>query len=96
MSLVDTRTLRDKGAFLSTADGFEKLYPPTPGIRAVDTTAAGDSFTASVAIDIASGLQLSDAILCAMAIAEIVITRKGAQASIPSKIDLRERGLLPK
>jgi ribokinase len=89
-------TLGAKGAFLSTADGFEKLYPPTPGIRAVDTTAAGDCFTASVAIDMASGLRLSDAILRAMAIAEIVITKKGAQASIPSKNDLQERGLLPK
>ena len=89
-------TLGDKGAFLSTADGFEKLYPPTPGIRAVDTTAAGDSFTASVAISLASGLKLSDAIQSAMAVAEIVITRKGAQASIPSKGELQERGLLPR
>lgn len=87
-------TLGDKGAFLSTADGFERLYPPTPGIRAVDTTAAGDSFTASVAISLASGLPLQGAILSAMAVAEIVITRKGAQASIPSKEELRERGLL--
>ena len=87
-------TLGDKGAFLSTADGFEKLYPPTPGIHAVDTTAAGDSFTASVAISLASGLELPDAIQSAMAVAEIVITRKGAQASIPSKEELRNRGML--
>jgi ribokinase len=87
-------TLGDKGAFLSTADGFERLYPPTPGIRAVDTTAAGDSFTASVAISLASGLALPDAIQSAMAVAEIVITRKGAQASIPSKEELRVKGLL--
>jgi ribokinase len=89
-------TLGDKGAFLSTADGFERLYPPTPGIRAVDTTAAGDSFTASVAISLASGQKLPDAIQSAMAVAEIVITRKGAQASIPSKDELRERVLFPK
>ena len=87
-------TLGDKGAFLSTADGFEKLYPPTPGIHAVDTTAAGDSFTASVAISLASGLELPNAIQSAMAVAEIVITRKGAQASIPSKEELRNRGML--
>jgi sugar/nucleoside kinase (ribokinase family) len=31
-----------------------------------------------------------------MAVAEIVITRKGAQASIPSKDELRERVLFPK
>ncbi len=88
-------TLGDKGAFLSTADGFERFYPPTPGIRAVDTTAAGDSFTASVAISLASGLKLPDAIQSAMAVAEIVITRKGAQSSIPTKDELREKGLLP-
>jgi len=88
-------TLGDKGAFLSTEDGFEKVYPPTPGIRAVDTTAAGDSFTASVAISLASGLPLADAISSAMAVAEIVITRKGAQASIPTKGELMEKGLLP-
>lgn len=87
-------TLGDKGAFLSTADGFEKHYPPTPGIRAADTTAAGDSFTASVAISLASGLSLPDAIRSAMAVAEIVITRQGAQASIPTKDELRELGLL--
>ncbi len=87
-------TLGDKGAFLSTADGFERFYPPTPGIRAVDTTAAGDSFTASVAISLASGLELPDVIQSAMAVAEIVVTRKGAQASIPSKEELRERELV--
>jgi sugar/nucleoside kinase (ribokinase family) len=30
-----------------------------------------------------------------MAVAEIVITRKGAQASIPTKAELTEKGLLP-
>jgi ribokinase len=88
-------TLGDRGAFLSAEDGFEALYPATPGIRAVDTTAAGDSFTASVAISLASGLPLPDAIRSAMAVAEIVITRKGAQASIPTKAELTEKGLLP-
>ena len=88
-------TLGERGAFLSAEDGYERLYPPTPGIRAVDTTAAGDSFTASVAISLASGQALADAIGGAMAVAEIVITRKGAQASIPTRLELVEKGLLP-
>ncbi len=81
-------TLGDKGAFLSTDAGLEQHFQPSPDIQVVDTTAAGDSFTASVAIALALGYDLAQAIPKAMAVSEIVVTRKGAQASIPNKHEL--------
>ncbi len=50
----------------------------------VDTTAAGDSFTAAVAVSLAKGADLVSAIEFADKVATIVVTKKGAQSSIPS------------
>ncbi len=53
-------------------------------VRAVDTTAAGDSFLAGLAVKLAEGQDLEDAIDYAQRVASIAVTRKGAQPSIPT------------
>ncbi|MBB5190273.1 ribokinase [Silvimonas terrae] len=57
-------------------------YPGTP-VKAVDTTAAGDTFAGGFAAALARGATVHDAILLGQRAAAISVTRAGAQPSIP-------------
>ena len=76
-------TLGEKGVYL---DEYEKgvIRIPSHKVQAVDTTAAGDSFTAALAIMMAEGKSLQEAAEFANSVSAIVVTRKGAQCSIPT------------
>ncbi|HAQ56631.1 MAG TPA: ribokinase [Acholeplasmatales bacterium] len=52
-------------------------------VKVVDTTAAGDTFVGSIAVAIASGSGVEDALAFANAAAALTISRLGAQCSIP-------------
>lgn len=79
-------TLGAKGAFLSTG-ATRQLIPTTP-VKAVDTTAAGDCFNGALAVALAEGLQLPEAVAFASKAAAISVTRMGAQASMPTRNEL--------
>lgn len=53
-------------------------------VRAVDTTGAGDSFTAALAWRLGLGESLSDAAAYAARVGAATATRKGAQVSFPT------------
>jgi ribokinase len=76
-------TWGDKGAVLATNNQF-KVFPTTE-VRVVDTTAAGDTFTAAIAVAISENKTLGEAIEFANRVAAVVVTREGAQTSIPTK-----------
>lgn len=57
-------------------------------IRPVDTTAAGDSFTAGLAVARAEGLSWADALRFANACGAIACTRFGAQPSLPRRSEV--------
>jgi ribokinase len=76
-------TLGAKGAYLCPETGEEALIPAQK-VRAVDTTAAGDAFTAAFACRIAMGDGLLAAASFANQVSAIVVTRPGAQSSIPT------------
>ena len=59
----------------------------------VDTTAAGDSYVAGLAIALAQGDSLDDAVELASRVSNIVVTRKGAQTSIPSFEELENASI---
>lgn len=59
-------------------------------VNAVDSTAAGDTFGASLAIQLCKGMQMEKAILFAHAAAGICVSRKGAQDSIPTEEEVEE------
>lgn len=61
--------------------------PPFP-VRAVDSTAAGDTFNAALAVSLAEGAELEHALRFANAAAAISVTRAGAQTSAPSRADV--------
>jgi len=79
-------TLGNKGAFLRS-DLHSKLIPPFR-VEAKDSTAAGDVFNGALAVAIAEGKKIDDAVLFANKAASISVTRLGAQSSIPYRKEL--------
>ena len=74
-------TLGSKGyAFVR---GKEKKHFSCPSVKAVDTTAAGDTFCGGLAAKLAAGEDIFAAAKFAAAAASLACTRKGAQPSIP-------------
>lgn len=73
--------LGDKGVVC--AEGGKALHIPGHRVRAVDTTAAGDTFAGALAVALCEGLSLEEACVFANAAAAISVTREGAQPSMP-------------
>jgi ribokinase len=80
-------TLGGSGAFILT-DNISELIPVVP-VKAVDTTAAGDVFTGALAVAISEGIDLKKAVVFASKAAGISVTRMGAQASAPYRVEIR-------
>lgn len=74
-------TMGEKGALLVTAD--KATYIPAYPVEPVDTTAAGDSFTAAFAVGITKGMSEEEAASFASKVAALVVTKEGAQPSLP-------------
>jgi ribokinase len=81
-------TLGSKGAFVVTKD--EKVSVPSYKVKAVDTTAAGDTFCGSFAVALVEGKSLKEALQFASAAAAISVTRMGAQPSAPTRKEIDE------
>jgi len=81
-------TLGKKGSMLINQEGAYLFEAPT--VKIVDTTAAGDSFLATFAINLANGLEIEECIKRANKVASFVVTRKGAQSSIPTKEEVEK------
>ena len=75
-------TMGDQGFLLTTAkqNNFVKAIE----VKAVDSTAAGDAFTGSLAAALAWGKSLEDAAYFANYVAALSVTKVGAQASMPT------------
>ena len=82
-------TLGDKGVYISSEE-MGSFTIPANKVNVVDTTAAGDAFTAAMAIVLADGKNLKAAIEFANAVSAMVVTRKGAQSSIPNLKEVLE------
>ena len=77
-------TLGGEGAYLLKENGEERKFDADRTVKVVDTTSAGDSFTGALALGLAMEMDLEKAVELAMKVSNIVVTRKGAQTSIPS------------
>jgi ribokinase len=83
-------TLGGQGAVLVNEDCY--CHKPAYEFgKVVDTTAAGDCFTAALAVAYGKNKPLEQAIEFAGAAAAISVTRKGAQPSIPGLSEVNER-----
>jgi ribokinase len=75
-------TLGAQGSMFANGTGFEHF--PAPTVKAVDTTAAGDTFVGGFAAALASGKTEAEAIRFGQVAAALSVTRAGAQPSIPT------------
>lgn len=78
-------TLGSAGSYLLLEDGSEVRMEANPKVQVVDTTAAGDSYVAALAVALSQGENLEKAARFASRVSDIVVTRPGAQTSIPSR-----------
>ena len=74
-------SLGSQGCLLVNEQGAD--FYPARKVQAVDTTAAGDCFTAAFALALSRGEDVAQAIVYGQKAAAISVTRKGAQPSIP-------------
>ena len=79
-------TLGSQGALVCDGKNFERI--PARKVKAVDTTAAGDTFNGAMCVALSEGATLSDAVRFASRASAIAVTRLGAQASIPYRKEL--------
>jgi ribokinase len=80
--------LGDRGALYT--DGERTMIAPAFGVKAVDSTAAGDTFNGALAVALTEGRAVEDALWFANAAAAISVTRVGAQASVPTRKEVDE------
>lgn len=84
-------TLGSQGALFADGISFEHLVAPK--VKAVDTTAAGDTFVGGFAAALANGKSEAEAIRFGQVAAALSVTRAGAQPSIPTLHDVQ--GFVP-
>lgn len=81
-------TMGAAGAFVLSNE--YKGMISSPKVKAIDTTAAGDTFNGALVVAISEKKQLRQAIEFACKAASISVTKLGAQSSIPYRKDIIE------
>ena len=75
--------LGSRGALLATSEGSVRV--PAFAVSVVDTTGAGDAFSATLALAVAEGLDLRRAVHRASAAGALAVTRWGAMPAMPTR-----------
>ena len=81
-------TLGAKGAYV-VSEEFEGLVEGFE-VPVVDTTGAGDAFNGALAVALAEGLDIAEAVKFANATAALKVTKLGAQEGLPSRDEVAE------
>jgi ribokinase len=81
-------TMGAQGVFVAEADA--RTFIPAVAVEAVDTTAAGDTFTGAFAVAMAQGMSVAAAAAQAQYAAALAVTRFGAQTSIPHAHEVQQ------
>lgn len=79
-------TLGERGVL--ACDGDTVVHFPAFPVEAVDTTAAGDAFNGALAVGLAAGGTLEQAIPLANAAAALTCMKRGAQDSLPQRAEV--------
>ncbi|WP_405614093.1 ribokinase [Streptomyces sp. NBC_00076] len=79
-------TLGAEGALVASAQGVTRV--PAVKVAAVDTTGAGDAFTAALAWRLGAGSSLAEAAAYASRVGAAAVTKEGAQDSFPTAAEV--------
>ncbi|MBK9104303.1 MAG: bifunctional hydroxymethylpyrimidine kinase/phosphomethylpyrimidine kinase [Saprospiraceae bacterium] len=79
-------TMGAMGAFVKEKEQYHIVEATK--VVAVDTTAAGDSFSGALSVGLSEGKSILDAVKSAAKVAALTVTRMGAQSSIPYRNEL--------
>lgn len=71
-------------------DGKKEVLVPSYEVKAVDTTGAGDTFNAALAVALAEGRCISDSLRFANRAASLSVTKFGAQGGMPLRKEVEE------
>jgi ribokinase len=82
-------TLGEKGSLYCNGRS-PAIAVPAFRVKAVDTTAAGDTFIGAYAAASAEGKETRQALLFATAASALAVTKEGAQSSIPSREEIEQ------
>ena len=82
-------TLGSNGSSI-VEDGKDAVFLPPFAVDALDTTAAGDSFVAALAVGLGEGKSLYEACDFANAAGALTVTKMGAQPSLPTRTEVDE------
>jgi len=80
--------LGERGAMIADARGIRHIRGVE--VPAVDTTAAGDAFTAALALAWGNGRTIDQATTYANHVGALTVTRSGAQPSLPTRVEVEE------
>jgi ribokinase len=75
-------TLGANGAVYAESDTIEHVS--SPEVEVVDTTGAGDAFVGALAVKLADGSSLKDAVSYAVRAGAAAVTKQGAQGALPT------------
>jgi ribokinase len=82
-------TMGSKGVFYITEEKEGHILPKK--VKAIDSTAAGDTFNGALAAALSFGMKIYDSVEFANSAASISVTKMGAQDSIPSINELEKK-----
>jgi ribokinase len=80
-------TMGKEGAY---STGLISPRVPSFPVESLDATGAGDAFNGGLAVALASGYQLEEAVRFANAVGALATTRFGAQSSLPTGLEVEE------
>jgi ribokinase len=76
-------TLGSQGVVYNRANQI--VHNPACPVETVDTTAAGDAFSAAIAVAFSEGMDVDSAVDFGNAVGALTVTRRGAQPSLPTR-----------
>ena len=82
-------TLGEKGSLLVTPESTTHV-PTVPGIQAVDVTGAGDSFNAALAVSLAEGKEIREAVQRASYAGAYAVQHLGVISGLPTREELEK------
>ncbi|MDW4907740.1 ribokinase [Streptomyces sp. ADMS] len=84
-------TLGAAGSLYASRDAAEPVTVPAPSVTAVDSTGAGDTFVGALAVALAEGRPMPDALAWSAAAGALSVQRPGASASMPYRAEIEAR-----